>query len=178
DRAVREPPARAHGPAARSPGGAGGVGQRAAGGAGVPGASAGGVRARSPPGGGRFLMHSATALILAALLLEHGVRVAGDLLNLRTLDPLVASDFRYVYDRARYHRAQAYTRARLRLGLVTSTGELAVLLGFWLLGGFGWLDDLARRGGFGAVGTALLFVGGLLLGRAVLGLPAAWWSTF
>ena len=123
-------------------------------------------------------MHSATALILAALLLEHGVRVAGDLLNLRTLDPLVPSDFRDVYDEERYHRAQAYTRARLRLGLVTSTGELAVLLGFWLLGGFGWLDDLARRGGFGAVGTALLFVGGLLLGRAVLGLPAAWWSTF
>jgi STE24 endopeptidase len=123
-------------------------------------------------------MRPATALILAALLLEHGVRVMGDLLNLRMLDPVVPPEFRDVYDEEHYHRAQEYTRARLCLGLVASTGELAVTLGFWLLGGFGWLDELARRAGGGAVGTALLFVGGLLLGRAVLGLPAACWSTF
>jgi STE24 endopeptidase len=123
-------------------------------------------------------MQPAIALILAALVVEHAVRVTGDLLNLRALDPVLPPEFRDVYDAERYHRAQDYARARLHFGLVASTAELALTLAFWLLGGFGWLDGLVRRAGLGAVGTGLLFIGALLLGRALLDVPVAWWSTF
>jgi STE24 endopeptidase len=123
-------------------------------------------------------MQPAVTLILAALVVEHAVRVTGDLLNLRALDPVLPREFRDVYDPERYHRAQDYARARLRFGLVTSTAELVVTLAFWLLGGFGWLDGLVSRAGLGAVGTGLLFLGALLLGRGLLDVPVAWWSTF
>ena len=123
-------------------------------------------------------MAPAASLVLTALLVEHGVRVAGDLLNLRALHPAVPPEFRGVYDDERYRRAQDYARARLGFGLLTSSAEVAATIAFWLLGGFGWLDDLVRRAGFGAVGTALLFIGILLLARAALDLAAAWWSTF
>ena len=123
-------------------------------------------------------MQPAVALVLVALVIEHAVRVTGDLLNLRAFDPVLPPEFRDVYDPERYHRAQDYARARLHFGLVTSTAELAVTLAFWLLGGFGWLDGLVRRAGLGAVGTGLLFIGALLLGRGLLDVPVAWWSTF
>jgi STE24 endopeptidase len=123
-------------------------------------------------------MQPAVVLILAALVVEHAVRVTGDLLNLRALDPVPPPEFRDVYDTERYHRAQEYARARLHFGLVVSTAELALTVAFWLLGGFGWLDGLVRRAGLGAVGTGLLFIGALLLGRGLLDVPVAWWSTF
>ena len=123
-------------------------------------------------------MQPAVALVLTALVVDHAVRVTGDLLNLRALDPAMPREFRDVYDPERYHRAQDYARARLRFGLVTSTAELVVTLAFWLLGGFGWLDGLVSRAGLGAVGTGLLFLGALLLGRGLLDIPVAWWSTF
>src|SRR5262249_28768952 len=51
-------------------------------------------------------------------------------------------------------------------------------IAFWLLGGFHWLDTLVRRADLGAVATALLFIGILLLAPAALDPPSARWATF
>jgi STE24 endopeptidase len=99
-------------------------------------------------------------------------------LNLRALDPDVPPEFRSVYDPGRYRRAQEYTRARTRFGLVTRTLDVVLLLVFWLAGGFAWLDGLARGLGLGPVATGLVFLAALGLGRFVLALPLRWWSTF
>src|SRR5439155_530551 len=88
------------------------------------------------------------------------------------------AEFRDVYDALRYRRAQEYTRARARFGLVTSTVGLAVLLAFWFAGGFGWLDRSLRPLGLGPIGTGLLYLGALGLAWFVLGVPFRWWSTF
>jgi STE24 endopeptidase len=99
-------------------------------------------------------------------------------LNLRALEPEPPADVRHLYDAERYRRSQAYTRATSWFGLVSDAIELSVLLAFWLLGGFGWLDDAVRRLGLGPIVTGLLFLGALAAGDLLLGLPLRWWRTF
>ena len=115
------------------------------------------------------------AIVLAALLLEFALGTGADVLNLRALAHELPAEFRDVYDVARYQRAQAYTRARARFGLVTSTVGLAVLLAFWFAGGFGWRDRSLRPLGLGPIGTGLLYLGALGLAWFVLGVPFRWW---
>jgi STE24 endopeptidase len=78
--------------------------------------------------------------LMTALVLDFAIHVVADLLNLRALRPEIPRDFRDLYDADRYRRTQAYTRARTRFGWIASSVRLAVLLGFWLAGGFGAWD--------------------------------------
>jgi STE24 endopeptidase len=117
-------------------------------------------------------------VLLFAVLADFALEVTADVLNLRALDPNVPSEFRAVYDPERYRRAQEYTRARTRFGLVTRTFGIVLLLAFWLAGGFAWVDGLVRGLGLGPVASGLLFLAALGLGRFVLALPLSWWSTF
>ena len=123
-------------------------------------------------------MNVYAVVILVALLLEHAVSVAADLLNLRHLRPELPREFEGVYDADAYAKSQEYTRARTRFGLVPGTVDLAALLLFWFLGGFAWLDGELRGLGYGPVVTGLLFIGSLVLARGLLHLPFRLWSTF
>lgn len=119
-----------------------------------------------------------TAVILGALLVEYALQLATDLLNVRALDPRLPAEFRDVYDPERYRRSQQYTRVRTRFGILVATLELAALLGLWFAGGFGWLDDRVRTTGAGPIVRGLLFIGALVVARALLALPFRIWSTF
>ncbi len=117
-------------------------------------------------------------IVLAALLLDHMVRMLSALLSLRALAPAPPPEFRDVFDAGRYRRAQSYARACTRFGMVAATVQLLAVLAFWFAGGFGWLDRIVRGLGTGPVPSGLLFVGALGLARALLALPIALWSTF
>lgn len=107
-------------------------------------------------------------------------------LNLRASLREPPAELSGVYDDAEYRRSQAYTRAGTRLGMVSSSVGFAVLLAFWLLGGFGWLDSAVRSlaaswgwlSGWRPVSTGLLFLGALGLGSSLLSLPFSVYSTF
>jgi len=101
-----------------------------------------------------------------------------DLLNLKSLSPAVPREFADVVDPKTYQTSQEYTRARTKLGLVSSFGSLAVLVIFILSGGFSWLDTLVRSLGLDPVLTGLAFLALLGLAADVLGLPFQLYSTF
>lgn len=117
-------------------------------------------------------------VILVALLAEHALSVVADVLNLRHLRPELPPEFEGVYDAEAYRRSQEYTRARTRFALIPGAFDLALLLAFWGLGGFGWLDGAVRELGLGELAGGLVFIGALVLGRTVLHLPFRIWSTF
>lgn len=126
-------------------------------------------------------------VILVALLADFVVERTADLLNLGALRRQPPEELRDLYDPERYQRSQAYTRAGTRLGMVSSTVSLVVLLGFWLVGGFaaldGWVRALAGHllGDGAATDTVvlgLLYLGALGLGASLISLPFALYSTF
>jgi STE24 endopeptidase len=117
-------------------------------------------------------------IILFALLADFILGAVADWLNLKALDPKLPAEFADCYDPAEYARSQEYTRAKSRFGQVTATFDLALLLLFWLVGGFAWLDQLVRGLAEGMVFRGLLFFGLLLLAKSLLSLPFSVYSTF
>jgi len=65
-----------------------------------------------------------------------------------------------------------------RFSFVPQAVDLVLLLGFWFLGGFAWLDGWTRSLGGGPIGTGLVFIGVLLLAKSLLDLPFRYYSTF
>ncbi len=123
-------------------------------------------------------MNTYAVIILVALVGEFLLSLTAGLLNVRAMSVEVPDEFRGLYDTERYTKSQDYTRVRTRFELVQGTVLLAVLLAFWRLGGFGWLDGAVRAQGFGPIGSGLLFVAVLMAAQIVLGLPFRVYSTF
>jgi STE24 endopeptidase len=124
------------------------------------------------------MLNGLAVVFLGGLLLESGLSLAAQTAELRSLREPLPSDFADFYDSGRYRRSQDYARARARVNLAAFAFDLALLLVFWLAGGFGWWDGVVRGTGWGPVGTGLLFVGGLALGRSLLSLPFGIYATF
>jgi STE24 endopeptidase len=109
-------------------------------------------------------------------------------LNSRPLDKL-PPEVEGIYDEAEYAKSQEYSRVKERFGLLSSTFSTALFISFFILGGFGWLDQLVRSWivhldflpaflVHTQIAQGLLFIGVLTLGSSLLGLPFALYNTF
>jgi STE24 endopeptidase len=116
--------------------------------------------------------------VLSALIGYYLLDSLAKLLNLKSLETQVPSEFSDVYDENRYRRSQEYTRTNTWFELVVSTTTLAALLAFWLFGGFEGLDQLIRRLRLPNILPGLLYIGALCVAREVLMLPFAIYHTF
>jgi STE24 endopeptidase len=123
-------------------------------------------------------MSSLLILILFALIAAHVLESALSLLNLKTLSPELPEEFASVYSPEEYARSQEYTRATTSFGLLVSSFDLVLLVGFILLGGVPFLNDLAGSLGFGPVITGLVFFALLGILGELLSLPQDLYRTF
>jgi STE24 endopeptidase len=117
-------------------------------------------------------------IALVGTLAVEGVNWTARLLNLRALKPELPAEFADVYDAEAYRRSQEYTRVNTRFQFVESMFDLAVLLAFWLAGGFGWLDGLIRGWSLNPIWTGLIFFVILMVAKGVLGLPFNLYAVF
>ena len=117
-------------------------------------------------------------IILITLLTKFAVDLISQWLNLRSLDPSVPPSFADVYEPQKYAQSQEYTKVTTRFHLVESAFHLAVLLVFWFLNGFDWLDRIVRSFGFGPITSGLIYIGALAFAGLLLGLPFRLYSTF
>jgi STE24 endopeptidase len=116
--------------------------------------------------------------IIATLLAKFLINLGSELLNLRSLDPNPPVELRDFYNVQQYSKSQEYTSALARFGIFTSSFDLAVLLVFWFVGGFGWLDQIVRTFNFSSTVTGIFYIGTILLADAVLSTPFSIYSTF
>ncbi len=117
-------------------------------------------------------------IILAAVVGIFLLDLFSEILNLKALRPELPPDFADVFDAEKYAKSQEYTRVTTRFGILESTFGLALFLGFWLAGGFAWLDGVVSAWGHGEVVTGLLFFGVLYLANDLLTLPFDLYDTF
>jgi STE24 endopeptidase len=117
-------------------------------------------------------------VILVALVAVYLLDLLSNLLNLQALSAEVPEAFRDTVDAEAYARSQAYTRAHTYYDLAASTFSLAVLLTFWWLGGFAWLDGWVRSWTDSPIIQGLAFVGLLSFGSYLLNLPFTLYNTF
>jgi STE24 endopeptidase len=117
-------------------------------------------------------------LVLCALVGYYLLDILAKVLNLRSLHTGVPPEFSDVYDEYRYGRSQQYSRANTWFEIVWSTCTLALLLGFWFLDGFQWLDETVHRLNLPSVATGLTYLAILAGARTLLDLPFQLYHTF
>ncbi|MFW6415262.1 MAG: M48 family metallopeptidase [Thermodesulfobacteriota bacterium] len=118
------------------------------------------------------------AIIIFSLIAVYILEGVGQLLNIRALDTGLPEEFRDTFDENKYKNSQEYTRKSTKLNLISSTVNLAVVLGFILLGGFPWLDSLLRGLELSNLFTGLLFFAVLAVAQGVIGEPFELYRTF
>ena len=123
-------------------------------------------------------MNAFSAIILAALGLDFGLRLAANLLNLRAMQMEPPPDLEGIYRQEDYRNSQKYNRTVTLFDLVVSAFSLAVLLSFWFAGGFGYLDRVIRPWDLGPVVSGLVYIGLLMIAYSLLSLPFSIYATF
>lgn len=116
--------------------------------------------------------------LLISVLGLYGLEVVSAVLNIRHLRQPLPDEFTDVFDAEAFARSQAYSRESARFDLICSGVRLVVFLGFWLGGGFAWVQSMVSVLTVspilqGLIGISLLHVTG-----AVLSLPFEWYDTF
>jgi STE24 endopeptidase len=123
-------------------------------------------------------MNVYSIVIFAALVIEYILQFVADILNLKTLATPLPKEFETVYDLMTYKNSQSYTRVHTKFGIIESTFGLVITLIFWFIGGFNYLDLMVRSLHLGNIFTGLMFIGILVLVKAILSLPFSIYSTF
>lgn len=116
--------------------------------------------------------------ILAILIGGYLLDLAADLLNLRHLETELPDEFGDVYDPAKYEKSQAYLRENTALSLLGEGVTTVLTIGFILVGGFDFIDRLARGFGLSQIPTGLMFAGGVMLLSQLCHVPFDAYHTF
>ena len=117
-------------------------------------------------------------IILGTMLFGFFLDFISNRLNLNTLASPMPSEFKDVYSEEKYAESQAYTRENTWFSLLAGIFDLAVVLSFWFLGGFGWVDEIVRAYGFFPIFTGLLFFALLGIANYIISLPFSIYHTF
>ena len=123
-------------------------------------------------------MNGYLIFILAVICISYLLEALVSSLNVRSLDPALPVEFSDVFDEEKYAKSQEYTRSSTRFSLVENTIMTAATILFMLLGGFNWIDTIARSLDFGTIVTGLIFTGLLVLLSGIISLPFSIYSTF
>ena len=119
-----------------------------------------------------------TVVIMIGLFALWKLELAATLLNLRAFPTRVPEALASLMNQEKLERARDYHQVNARLDITRDTVSLGILLAFWVLGGFEWLDGLARSLAPGTLTAGLLFLVFLVVAQTVISLPFAWIETF
>jgi STE24 endopeptidase len=117
-------------------------------------------------------------VVIVALLADFLLQSTADYLNIRRSKMPVPRVLEGLYDDTTRDRAVRHLSASTGVGLVERAVLLVCLLAFWLLGGFGFIDELICGQLSGVVSRGLAYVGLLGFGYGLLELPFDGYRTF
>ncbi len=118
------------------------------------------------------------ALILTALIGEFVLRSVARYLNLKTVDGKLPAEFKGFYDEEKYSQSQEYMKANTKFAYVSSTFDMVLIVGFILLGGFNFVDQLIRGFELTPMLSGLLFFGVLYFAQDIISMPFTLYRNF
>jgi len=117
-------------------------------------------------------------LILFIITIDFAFERWLDYLNSTKWSTALPLEFKDIYDEEKYRLSQDYEKTKHRFSMLTgSLGFISILLMF-MLGGFGWLDQVIRERVSNPILITLIFFGILGLVSELLSLPFSWYDTF
>jgi STE24 endopeptidase len=106
------------------------------------------------------------------------VKLLAEVLNLKRVPLAVPGALRNVVTDEDLSRARDYQVDNSKMAVMTDAVRLAVLLGFWWLGGFAWLHSWVQSLGLGEITFGVVLLGTLYLLGLLISLPFTWYDTF
>lgn len=119
-----------------------------------------------------------SVIILVGVFALWKLEFVATLLNLKAFPSAIPKPLEGLMDAEKLEQARRYLGANARVGIIQSSVSLAVLLVFWAIGGFGWLDGFSRSFTTSPVGAGLIFLSLLFLGQSLISLPFSIYDTF
>jgi STE24 endopeptidase len=116
--------------------------------------------------------------ILTILIGSYVLEVLVEILNIKNLKTDLPEEFAGYYDAENYQKSQQYLKENTWFGIITETVFTPLTIAFILLGGFNYVDSLARSFNLGAIPTGLIFAGILLLLSQIIHIPFSAYATF
>ena len=101
-----------------------------------------------------------------------------DALNAKHYGDPVPSELEDVYDEEEYKKSQAYKKTNYRFDLFSSTFSLLLTLGFLILDGFEYVDNIARSYSENPIIIALIFFGIIMIASDIITTPFSIYKTF
>jgi len=123
-------------------------------------------------------MNTLFFIILAIVVIEAIASAALTYLNLQSLSPDLPDEAKGIYDQARYKKSQEYSKANIKLSLISSMVSFIALLLVLFYGGFGFLDSLVSQWSESPLVISLLFFASLGILLDIFNLPFSLYQTF
>lgn len=120
------------------------------------------------------LFYIIIAMIIGNFIIEKIV----DALNAKHYNDPIPSELDDVYDVEAYKKSQDYKATNYKFGLLTSAFSLILTLGFLLLDGFEYVDNIARSISDNSIIIALIFFGIIMLASDIITTPFSYYKTF
>ncbi|APY11786.1 peptidase M48 [Seonamhaeicola sp. S2-3] len=116
--------------------------------------------------------------IIAIIIISFIVDKVLDALNAKHFNDALPPELQDVYDETEYKKSQSYKATKYKFGLLTSTFSIVLTLGFLLLDGFEFVDNIARNYSTNPIIIALIFFGIIMIASDILTTPFSYYSTF
>ena len=123
-------------------------------------------------------MNSLALLMVLSLFLLWNLEFIATLLNLKTFPATPPPELAGLMDQEKLDKARDYLSVNSRFDIIRASVSLAILLAFWWLGGFLFLDSLARSLCENIILAGLIFLGALFVAQNLISLPFDWYETF
>ncbi len=121
-----------------------------------------------------YLFYLLIAIIIIVFLIDSLL----DILNARHYNDAIPEELSDVYPKEEYKKSIDYKRANYKFKLVSSSISLVIMLLFFFLDGFAWVDTISRSFSNNTVIVGLLFFGIIMIGSDILSTPVAYYKIF
>ncbi len=101
-----------------------------------------------------------------------------DILNARHYNDNIPDELSDVYPEEEYLKSISYKKANYKFKLISSSFSLIIMLLFFFLDGFAWVDGIARSISSDPIIIGLTFFGIIMIGSDILSTPMAYYRTF
>jgi STE24 endopeptidase len=117
-------------------------------------------------------------IIIGMIILNFIIEKVLDALNAKHYNDPIPNELDDVYDAEAYKKSQEYKAINYKFGVLTSAFSLVLTLGFLLLDGFEYVDNIARSYSENSMVVALMFFGIIMLASDIITTPFAYYKTF
>lgn len=117
-------------------------------------------------------------LIVTILVISFIIDKILDALNEKQFNDAIPEELADVYDEKEYKKSQEYKKVNARFSNITSTVSFVLMIAFFLLNGFQFVDNLARNFTENPILVALIFFGIIAIGSDILTTPLSYYKTF